>query len=268
MTAALVLALAVCLAGCGGLGSVNVDTGPTPITGTETARRLLDGVLGEHVVDGRVNYAALCGDGRLDRYLNWVANTDPESLAGADERLAFWINVYNAYTLKAVCERYPIDSINDLHSGGLVLGMILRKTVWHRKLAVVGGRKLSLNDIEHGIVRPDFRDPRAHFALVCAAESCPPLRSKAYRGEVLDDQLNDQGRRFFADPLKNRFDTATRTAYLSKILDWYGDDFGKSRRDILLYATRFLADDAAAAIRADPEGWSVSHTHYDWSLNE
>lgn len=229
---------------------------------------LFTSILHNHVHQARVDYQALKSDDRLTRYLAQLAATDPDTISDRNDRLAFWLNAYNAYTLKVVADSYPIDSINDLHFGGLVIGIVLNKTVWDREFVEIGGETLTLDRIEHDIVRPEFRDPRIHFALVCAARSCPPLRSEAYEGFKLDTQLDDQGRTFFAQRARNWFDSEGKIAHLSKILDWYADDFGASDAEILLYVARFVPEELAAAIRAEPEAWRIKHTKYFWELNE
>lgn len=240
------------------------------LSGVEAAERhaLFTDLLNAYVADGRVDYARLCEDKRLDRYLSELSATDPDALPDDATKYAFWINAYNAFTLRAICGEYPINSINDLHFGGRIIGHILKKTVWDRKFIVINDEELSLNDIEHKIVRPRFKDYRAHFALVCAAKSCPPLRSEAFEGVLLDAQLDDQGRVFFAETRLNRFDRDERVAYLSKILDWYKGDFGNDDKTVLLAVANFLPEELADDIRKDPGAWKVRHTEYDWSLNE
>ena len=223
-------------------------------------------LLREHVRDGHVDYAALCTDDRLRDYTVALSATDPADLADDAERLAFWINVYNAFTLQIICDNYPLESINELHLGGLYVGSALNKTVWDRKFIVINGEEMSLNHIEHDIVRAEFDDPRAHFALVCASKSCPPLRSEAFEGRKLDAQLDEQGRLFLADAQRNRFDADKKIAYLNKIFDWYKGDFGGNDRERLTYIARFVPPAVAASLRDDP--WKIEHLDYDWSLND
>lgn len=225
-------------------------------------------ILKEYVQDGRVNYNDLRHDDRLDAYLAQLGVTDPDTITDKNAQLAFWINAYNAYTLKVICDNYPLKSINDLHTGGLIIGTVLNKTIWDKKLAMINGKKLTLNQIEHEIIRKRFDEPRIHFALVCAAKSCPPLRAEAFTGERLDEQLEDQGRIFFAQKDKNFFEREKKIAHLSKILDWYDDDFGRNDTEVLRYISRFLPGDLAASLQADPKAWKIKYTDYDWSLNE
>lgn len=229
---------------------------------------LFSELLTQYVHDGQVNYRELKNDARLQQYLEQLASSNPARLDDNRDRLAFWLNAYNAYTLKIICDNYPVESINDLHQGGLIVGTAIKRTVWDRPFVVIDEHRLTLNQIEHKIIRPEFKDPRIHFALVCAAVSCPPLRSEAYEGHKLDRQLTEQGRLFFAQHDKNFFELESGTAHLSKILDWYGKDFGKGNAGILLYISRFLPDDLAAAIRANPKAWQIEHTQYNWRLNE
>jgi hypothetical protein len=245
-----------------------VIAGGVPRAGSTDAHLLLTDILAEHVDGGRVNYRALCEDGRLGTYIAQLVSTDPEGITDHDARLAFWINAYNAYTLKIVCDSYPVGSIKDLHTGGEIIAHVIKKTVWDKRFVVIGGETFSLNDVEHKIVRPRFEDPRAHYALVCAAKSCPPLRSEAYEGEKLEAQLNDQGRIFFGESEKNHFDREKRVAYLSKIMDWYSGDFGENDDELLLSITPFLPEELAEDIRSNSRAWKIKHTKYDWSLNE
>lgn len=229
---------------------------------------LYNSILKEYVKDGLVNYKELKEDKRLNEYINLLVNTDPSKIKDRNDQLAFWINAYNAYTLKIICDNYPVKSITDLNSGGEVISYILKTTVWDKDLVVINHKKMSLNDIEHGIIREKYNDPRIHFALVCAAISCPPLRSEAYIGSRLNEQLNDQGRGFFADTTKNRFNLKTHTVYLSKILDWYGSDFGNNDAEILLRITKYLPANIAKGIDESPGKWNVEFNDYNWSLNE
>jgi hypothetical protein len=256
----------VSVLGCGRgvtIRSIGADAGEN-ITRPES---LFTALLGDHVSAGHVDYAALRHDERLCDYIGYLALTRPDTLPSARHRLAFWINAYNAYTLKVVSDNYPIESINELHFGGRIIGHVTGRTVWDLDFAVVGGTPYSLDEIEHDIIRGRFGDPRIHFALVCAARSCPPLRPEAYAAQRLDAQLDDQGRVFFSQAEKNRFDGASRTAYLSRILDWYREDFGENRHEVLRSIARYAPLEVRGSIESDPGAWRVEYTDYDWSLN-
>ena len=225
-------------------------------------------ILNDYVHDGLVNYINLKEDKRLDKYLEQLENTNPDNLRTDEDKLAFWINAYNAFTLKFIIEEYPVESINDLHWGGLYLGTLLGTTVWDDEKIIINGTKLSLNNIEHDIARKKFNEERVHFAMVCASYSCPQLRDEAYEGYKLNKQLNEQARLFFMDETKNNFDLKKRTAYLSKILNWYSSDFGNDDQSILLYVSQFLDREIADDIRRNLSQWEIDHLSYNWDLNE
>lgn len=218
----------------------------------------LDALLKERVSEGRVDYAAIKTDSRLPAYLATLAEADTSALGGRDARLAFWINAYNAYTLKLVVDHYPVKSIRDIPHPGV-------ESPWDLPVARVGGQDLSLNHIEHQILRAELKEPLIHYAVVCAAVSCPPLRAEAYVAGRLDAQLAAQARLFLS--AKNRFDPAARRAELSQIFKWFSADFGGDSATVL----RSLAPYAPAAVRgslaAEPEKWTITHLDYDWSLN-
>ena len=224
-------------------------------------------LLAAHVKDGLVDYRALKTDPRLAQYLKQLAATDPASLADDQERLALWLNAYNAYTLQLIIEREPAKSITEIGTGGIVLGSLLKTTAWDIRFATVGGKQYTLNEIEHEIIRRQFKDARAHFALNCASGSCPILRPEAYEAGTLERQLDDQGRRFVQDAAKNQFDSATKTARLSSIFKWYQGDFGASDREALLAAARYAPTEIRRIIEADPASWKVTYLAYDWTLN-
>jgi hypothetical protein len=216
---------------------------------------LLTETLTDHVKDGLVDYKTLCKDARLGKYIQQLARANPDRISSGKERLAFWINAYNAYTLKIICDNYPLKSIQDLNPSGL--RKAFAKTVWDKPLVTVNNRPTTLNTIEHKILRVRFKEPRIHFALVCAAKSCPPLRSEAYEGDKLDEQLAD-----------HRFDTAKKVAEISKIFSWFAQDFGGGDGAMLTYIARFLPEDIADQVKANPEAWRIRYTDYDWSLNQ
>ena len=228
---------------------------------------LFSQVLATHVRDGRVDYAALKSDTRLPRYLAQLAATDPATLATDADRLAFWLNAYNAYTLQLIIEKQPAKSITEIGKGGLVLGQVFKTTAWDIPLAVIGGKKFTLNQIEHETIRAQFKDARAHFALVCASGSCPVLRPEAYEAAKLETQLDDQAQLFLRDSARNQFDLATKTARLSQLFSWYTADFGTGKHAALLAAAKYAPAEIRRAIEAEPAAWRVEFLAYDWSLN-
>lgn len=220
-------------------------------------------LLNRHVRDGLVNYDAFRNAPEFARYLKTLAATDPGTLS-RNEQLAFWINAYNAYTIQQINAHNERRSIKNINKS---FGFVKAGGAWSEPMATVNGTAYTLDQIEHERIRPVFQEPRVHFALVCAAVSCPPLRSEAYTAEQLDTQLDDQARVFLLrSPTKNRADLASRTVYLSKIFDWYGKDFAPDSRGVQRWLSRYWP---AGAERALLEAGTarVRWTDYDWSLN-
>ncbi len=226
---------------------------------------LFTALLQEHVNDGAVDYSAIADDDRLGSYLSQIAATDPADLPSRDARLALWMNAYNAYTLQLVSSVEEISSIREIVEPGKAGNPDTAKP-WDHAFAVVGGKTYTLNQIEHEIIRPEFGDARIHFALVCAAYSCPILRNEAYVAERLDEQLDDQGRWFMTH--RNELDPRRRTAGLSQLFNWFAEDFGSDQNERLRYAAQFVNDPATAnSLRNEPHRWKVTFLDYDWSLN-
>ncbi|MDZ7265989.1 MAG: DUF547 domain-containing protein [candidate division KSB1 bacterium] len=222
---------------------------------------LFTAILRDHVRAGAVNYRALKEDARLPQYLAMLQQTDPAVLTVRRERLAFWLNAYNAFTLHYVISKYPVKSL--MNKLAYATGGGTFKT----KFITINGVKYSLNDIENDIIRP-MGDPRIHLALVCGAKSCPPLRAEAYVADRLEEQLEEQGRLFLSQPEKNRFDFTNNEIHLSKIFDWFKDDFRKQGGSELDFIARFLPAEQAELLRARAATIKVKYTEYDWSLNE
>jgi hypothetical protein len=221
---------------------------------------LLTGVLARHVKDARVDYAALQAQpAGLNRYLDQLAAVSQADFAKWSEprRMAFLSNAYNAWTLKLVIDHYPVKSIKRI--GGLF------SSPWEQPVVRLFGGKLTLNTLEHGMLRVDYNEPRLHFALVCAAKGCPPLRAEAYVDTRLDEQLTDQARQFLATPDKNRVEAGARTVYLSPIFKWYGGDFEKKSGSVLAALKPYWPEKSAAALGKGD--FKIRYTDYDWSLN-
>jgi hypothetical protein len=238
--------------------------------------RDLAAVLATHVNSGRVDYAGLHRNRSvLDRYVGSLASVDEASLARFErgQQLAYWLNAYNAFVLATIVDHYPI------RRGSLAGLAFPSNSIWQIPGAFkaqrfrAGGRRLSLDDIEHRVVRPTFRDPRVHVALVCAARSCPDLRGEPYRAAVLDVQLDEQARRFVADARKGvSFASDRDEVRVSSIFKWFGEDFaplgpGDAERGVLEFIARYAANaDAAARLRSGR--LRVRYLDYDWTLNE
>jgi hypothetical protein len=177
-----------------------------------------------------------------------------------NQRMAFWINVYNAYTIKLVVDNHPLKSIREI---GLLPG-----SAWREKivpLVRIKGKNVSLSHVENDILRRRFREPRIHFALVCAAEDCPPILAEAYTAAKLDRQLEHQTKAFLNDNTRNRYDAGKGVVYLSKIFNWYEKDFGKDQHQRLLFVGEYLDE-----LQSDLEKGKhirIQYLPYDWSLN-
>lgn len=194
---------------------------------------------------GRVNYTGLKQHEKaLDAYLVTLAETKPNDEWTRNQRLAYWLNAYNAFTFKLILDNYPTASITKLHGG----------KPWDVKWIKLYGKTYSLNDIEHEIIRPRFKDPRIHFAVVCAAESCPPLANEAFNSRNLNGLLDTRARQFINNTAYNK---TTGNPQISKIFEWYAGDFG----DVKAYLNKYLEK----PIPADAE---LGYMDYDWSLNE
>lgn len=219
--------------------------------------RVLDAVLRSN----RVDYAALqARPAELDAYLAEVAAVPAAEFAGwpRADRLALLLNLYNAATLKLIADHHPVKSIRDIGT--------LPGAAWRMPVVRLGDRLMTLDHLEHRIIRPEYAEPRIHFALVCAAVSCPPLRPEPFTGAKLEAQLGDQARLFLADTAKNRFDAATGTLHLSPIFKWFQEDFTAGGHTLESYVAPQLPPDAAAALNS-AKRVRVRFTDYDWALN-
>lgn len=234
---------------------------PSPAQGFDQSDKLLDGVLHQYVKDARVDYAGLKAHPQeLNRYLDQVAAVTESDFKqwNQKEQLAFLINAYNAYTLKLIVDHYPIASIKDI--GRFWSGP------WDQPIVHLFGKSITLNSLEQEI--RDYHEPRIHFALVCASIGCPPLRSEAYTANRLDEQLNDQAKRFMANRSKNRVDAANQTIYLSPIFKWYSEDFQKKAGSVLQFIQPLWPKDERTELEATgAANFEIRYTDYDWSLN-
>jgi hypothetical protein len=218
-----------------------------------------DRLLRAHVTDGLVDYDAFRDAAAFRRYLT---SLERASLAGTDddERLAFWINVYNAYTIQLIVSHGERESIRNIDR---TLGVLRLKGPWSEPIVRAAGRTLSLDEVEHRIIRKEFHEPRIHFALVAAAKGSPPLRSEAYTGAELERQLFDQGRRFLTDTTKNQIET--KFPRLSPIFTYYKSDFGNSRSELGGYLAMWFEGDTKKRLESGRFG--LRELPFDWSLN-
>jgi hypothetical protein len=224
-----------------------------------------DGLLARYVDElGRVDYAGWSsapGDiAALDNYLALLSRADPDREASRDARLAFWINAYNALTIRGILREYPTSSIQDHVSrlGGY--------NIWRDLLLRVGDRDYSLGQIEHQVLR-SFGEPRIHFAIVCASRGCPRLLNRAYTASKLEQQLQENARAFFADPRNLTFDASTSRLRVSPILKWYAADFGPDKGAMLGFLAPYLPADVSRQLSGG-RSVQIEYLEYDWGLND
>ncbi|HUS38573.1 MAG TPA: DUF547 domain-containing protein [Pirellulales bacterium] len=194
----------------------------------------------------------------LDGYLNTLSQASTTADASKTAKLAFWINSYNAVTVKGILREYPTTSIRN-HTA-----KVFGYNIWKELLLVVGGDSYSLEDIEHKILRK-MGEPRIHFAIVCASRSCPPLSNEAYTAQSLEQQIATNTRTFFANPQNFRYGNGT--FHLSSIMDWFASDFGSNQAAQLQTISPYLPDRAAQQAAARGSG-QISYLDYDWGLND
>ena len=211
-------------------------------------------VLEAHVSEGIVKYPQFAEDPRFTSYVEQLNRLDPHALPTRKGQLALWINAYNAFAIKGILDGYsPRTKFGQWR-------YFIGRTY------AVGGQTINLYDLERAILIHEFHEPRIHFAIVCASQSCPHLRSWAYTPAQLDAQLNDSARRFINDVTKNRFDRAKRVAYLSKIFDWFIEDFVAHSGSLAKYVSQFV-DDPELAHDLRISNYSIEFLDYDWNLN-
>lgn len=193
----------------------------------------------------------------LQPYLDSLTANPPADNWTDNEKIAYWLNAYNAFTVKLIIDNYPLKSIKDLGPKNQV---IFINTPWDEKFFKIGNKTMTLNRIEHRILRKLFTEPRIHFALNCASMSCPKLRREAYEAKTLDAQLTEQAKEFLSDPARNKI--TAEQPQVSSIFKWYGKDMTKwSDKSLVAYINQY----APVQIK---EGAELSFMDYDWSLND
>jgi hypothetical protein len=249
------LILAVLLVLLSGCSSVPTSFTPErPIPPKEFSHQVFDELLRAHVRDGVVNYPAIKPDPRLQTYIGQLDRVDPNGLSGRRDRLAFWINAYNAFAIQGILDGYSPTTLFG------------RYRYFIARTYRIGGAEIDLYDLEQKILIPEFREPRIHFAIVCASSSCPRLHSWAYRADRLEEQLEQSARDFINDPSRNRFDHDRKVAYLSMIFKWFEDDFVAHSGSLAGYVKRYVTDPQLAR-DLEVGAYRVEFLEYDWSLN-
>ncbi|WP_338873171.1 DUF547 domain-containing protein [Spirosoma sp. SC4-14] len=229
-----------------------------PLTTAPIDHSLFERLLKKYVNDkGLVNYKAFKADEKeLKKYLDMVSSNPPTDKWSKNDQMAYWINAYNAFTIQLILKHYPVASIKDI---GSKIQIPFVTTPWASKFFKIGGEEMSLDNIEHGTLRKKFDEPRIHFALVCAARSCPRLRNEAYEGSKLIAQLDDQGTDFLNNPAKNAI--TPQKASLSKYFDWYKSDWKEHNKSVEYWVNQY----SKTKINKDTQ---ISFLDYNWALNE
>ncbi|NJN69884.1 MAG: DUF547 domain-containing protein [Nitrospira sp.] len=244
--------LAIVLVGC---STVPTSFTPLdPIPPEEFSHKVFHEVVRTHVQDGSVNYPAIQSDERLPIYLKQLDRVDPHSLTTRNERLAYWINAYNAFAIKGILDEYSPTSYWGRYR--YFIGRDYR----------VGGETLNLYDLERKVLIAQFHEPRIHFAIVCASLSCPKLHPWTFEPDQLEQQLDRVAREFINDPTRNHFDRVNKVASLSMIFKWFEEDFTRAAGSVLSYIIRYVDDPELVQdlIRSE---YRIKYLDYDWSLN-
>ena len=216
-----------------------------------------DSLLHKYVCsDGMVDYQGFIRDSQqLNRYLKLLRGSHPSADTWSrSEQMAYWINAYNAFTIKLIVDHYPVAGIKDIRPG-----LPFVNSVWDISFINIAGRKYDLNQIEHNILRPLFKDARIHAAINCASVSCPRLRAGAYTADRLEEQLDAAMRAFLLDDVRNQ--PRGSTAQLSAIFSWFSGDFERDRGSVRAYINTYLPEPVPATV-------DIRYLPYDWRLND
>ncbi len=194
----------------------------------------------------------------LEQYIKTLVDVRITALSRKEQK-AYWINLYNALTVKVILDHYPVESIRDID---LTKG-VLSDGPWDAKLLLIEGKEVSLNDIEHRVLRPIFRDNRVHYAVNCASIGCPNLQPEAYTAENTDALLDRSAREYIANP--RGVSIEGNRMYLSGIYEWFQEDFGDTEKGVKEHILKYAPPDLARQIR---NFRGRIKYRYDWSLNE
>ena len=244
-----------------------------------------DLLLKKYVDDGWVDYKGIISDKTLFyEYLNVIGNVEASLYKNwtREQKLAFWINAYNAFTIQAIMERYPIKERSLIGLFFPQNSILQISGIWSRLKFKAVRQYLTLGHIENDILRKSFNEPRIHFAIVCASRSCPDLRVEAYRADILEIQLNDQTLNFINNSQKGvRWDTGKQVLYISKIFKWFKKDFTKKNnttnlsiespmlnKPVIRFIDSYINDKSLKDLLAGDQHIKVSYLHYDWRLND
>ena len=219
-----------------------------------------DQVLKTYVDDqGQVDYNGIAKDQTFKAYMEALKTARADAMS-RDEQLAFWINAYNAITIDKVIKWKPKKSVRETFVPGVWTGTKFFTSREH----TVAGKRLSPDDIEHEILRKQLKEPRIHFAIVCASSSCPPLPRYAYTGENVQVKLEEETRKYINSERGTQIDSAKKELYLSKLFDWFAGDFEYASGSVLNFLKPYLDDQGRAFLDKKP---AIKFIHYDWALN-
>ena len=218
---------------------------------TSAQTSLFNNLLQKHVnTKGNVDYKDLKSDeAKLDTYLTYLSETNPNSWSKSKQK-AFWINAYNAYTLKIILENHPVKSITKIKKKG--------KTAWKIPFAKVGGKTYTLDYIEHQILRKNLFDPRIHVGVNCASGSCPKLHNIAFTEANINTELEKLMKAFINDSKRNKLDKKNMI-HISEIFNWFKDDFTKEG-SVIDYINKYATE------KVDTDA-KIHYLPYDWNLN-
>lgn len=219
----------------------------------EIFNRLLSKYVDEN---GAVNYKGFIEEKeKFEQFLNYLSLNPPKKEERESVKLAYWINAYNAFTIKLIVDNYPLESITDLHPVFYIPGF---NTAWHKEFFKIAGQDFNLDKIEHEILHKQFKEERIHFAINCASKSCPKLRNEIYIADKLEEQLTEQTREFLSDRTKNIL--SVKKVKLSKIFSWFRSDF-EHNGSLISFINKY------SDVRIS-ENAEISFLPYDWTLNE
>jgi hypothetical protein len=245
---------------------------PVGPAGPSGENRIFDELLARYLVQSRdrivlVDYARWKSNAAdrsgLGNFLAALAARRPSAM-GRNERFAFWANFYNATTLKIVIDNYPVRSIRDIKSDTSLFDIKRYIGPWRTKIATIENQPVSLDDIEHEIMRPTFKDPRVHYSVNCASIGCPNLPLRAWRAETLDKDLDMAARAFINHP-RGVWVGPDGRLRVSSIYKWFKEDFGGTDAGVLAHLRKYAGPDLLARLPAQAQGFDDD---YDWSLNQ
>ncbi len=246
------------------LVSLSVHAQAAELSGHEPDYSEWNRILSQYQSPDGFDYAAIRQHERpaLLRLQQELARVDVDAL-DRNQQLAYWINLYNVNIVALIVDHYPLDSIRDLSTD-----LFVRLNVFKKPNVPFGNGKVSFDFIEHERIRPRFHDPRIHFAVNCGAASCPPVRHEAYVGARLDEQLDDQVRKFAEGPgVRIERNGSRVTLHTTRIMDWYGDDFDQWAGGIVEFLQPYLPDSKRTLLKKGDKV-TIRFDDYDWSLND